>query len=538
MDDIPSEISDDEVLALIREGKPLTSLLEELISLRKWKEAHVKAEMQESSRMERMLTRLCENCKDTASRWIRHQNGSTDDLPVELLHTIFRFVLPPSTLLDPTPSRGPQSAWVRVLASKLALGRVSKRWHASILPFIYEEVSFRHATQLRAFSRSLGENPDLAQLVKSIVIDCPVTGEVRDMVTIDLAYILTRCTGLRALVFTDNLFSMEDDLRRVTLYPFPPTLVTAIGTLSKTLQRFEQWPLGGSPHFTFPISCIASFPHLFSLSINVDHPASLEHVELPVLEELDLSQEYDVRRGEGHARRFLDWELPRLKRLVLPMATDIQGRVLRKWGKTVDYLEFRDHLDMATHLYSDSSRYPYADHIHLCPRLRHLVFQTKGTPSNDFDVVDRLPSHPTLAYIDIWTISPAGERRTDFIASRAARKLAKEVPWKNIRLLDRALNSIARLPQLFPPDTPHHELPRVHTVPGLPIVHTPWGVYRKDLDVLFPDLPVLVRMRTTACRTRPRPLRTAPMTPMTPTPMKGQSPTTVSRRTGMRTGWM
>lgn len=59
MDDIPSEISEDEVLALMREGKPLKSLLEELIFLRKWKEAHVKAEMQESSRMERMLTRLC-----------------------------------------------------------------------------------------------------------------------------------------------------------------------------------------------------------------------------------------------------------------------------------------------------------------------------------------------------------------------------------------------------------------------------------------------------------------------------------------------
>ncbi len=59
MDDIPSELNDDEVLTLLREGKPLNSLLEELISLRKWKEAHSKAEMQESSRMERMLTRLC-----------------------------------------------------------------------------------------------------------------------------------------------------------------------------------------------------------------------------------------------------------------------------------------------------------------------------------------------------------------------------------------------------------------------------------------------------------------------------------------------
>ena len=138
---------------------------------------------------------LQENCKDTAFRWIRHQNGSTDDLPVELLHTIFRFVLPPSTLLDPTPSRGPHSPWVQALASKLSLGRVSKRWHSSVLPFMYEEVTFRYATQVQSFARSLRQNPDLSYLVKRIIVDCPVTAEIRESVTSDLAFILTRCTS-------------------------------------------------------------------------------------------------------------------------------------------------------------------------------------------------------------------------------------------------------------------------------------------------------------------------------------------------------
>ena len=435
---------------------------------------------------------LQENCKDTAFRWIRHQNGSTDDLPVELLHTIFRFVLPPSTLLDPTPSRGPHSPWVQALASKLSLGRVSKRWHSSVLPFMYEEVTFRYATQVQSFARSLRQNPDLSYLVKRIVVDCPVTAEIRESVTSDLAFILTRCTRLRNLVFTDNLFSMEDleDIRHIMLYPFSPALTSAIRTLSSTLQRFEQWPQGGSQlmHFTFPINCITSCTQLIALSINIDHPASLERVVLPTLEELDLSQEYDVRRGDGHATRFIKWELPRLKRLVLPMATDIQGRVLQKWGKTIEYLEFRDHLDMGLHLYSESSHHPYADHIHLCAKLHHLVFQMRGSTSNYFETVDRIPTHPTLAYIDIWTISPAGERLADFVVSRTGRKLAKDVPWKNIRLLDRALDAIVRLPQLFPPDTPDHELPRVHRIPGLAIVHTAWGVYRKDLDMLFPEL--------------------------------------------------
>lgn len=54
-----SESTDDEVLVLLREGKPLKELLEELISLRRWKSVQVKAQAQEANRMERMLTRLC-----------------------------------------------------------------------------------------------------------------------------------------------------------------------------------------------------------------------------------------------------------------------------------------------------------------------------------------------------------------------------------------------------------------------------------------------------------------------------------------------
>lgn len=379
--------------------------------------------------------------------------------------------------------------WIRALTAKQELSRVSKRWHSVLLSFIYEEVSFRHATQVFTFARSLRENLNLPHLVKKIVVDCPVTVEIRDRVSSDLAYILTRCTALRTLIFTDNLFAMEDNIRRVALYPFPPTLTAAIRTLSATLQRFEQWPQGGSPHFTFPISCIVSCPQLTVLAINVDHPASNEAVALLVLEELDLSQEYDVGGGD-HSQRFLRWELPSVKRLILPIATDVQARVLAKCGKSIEYLEFRDRLDMGFHLHADFSGsisdQPYADYIHLCPQLRHLVFQAQE--SNDFHVVNRLPAHPTLAYIDIWATSPAGACRTDFLESRRTQKLATEVPWKNIRLLDRALISITQLPRLFPPDTPESELPCRHAIPGLAFVHAPWGVYRSDLDVLFGDL--------------------------------------------------
>ena len=86
----------------------------------------------------------------------------------------------------------------------------------------------------------------------------------------------------------------------------------------------------------------------------------------------------------------------------------------------------------------------------------------------------------------MWINSPAETLCTEFIERRAARKLATDVQWKNVRLLDRALSTVVALPRLFPPDTPETDLPSTHSVPGLAITHTTWGVYRSDLDDLFP----------------------------------------------------
>ncbi|KAM5533150.1 hypothetical protein V8D89_013198 [Ganoderma adspersum] len=472
-------ITDQEVLALIQQGQPLSDLLKELIALRRWKEEQLKAQHREGQRMERMLSRICENCKDTASRWIKHQNGSTDDLPVELLHTIFHFVLPPNTLLDPTSARGARTPWHRAMAAKTTLARVSRRWHSIAVTFLYEEVTFRHVTQVRSFASTLQTNPNLRHLAKKIVVDCPVATEMRDPVVIDLVYILTWCTELRSLAFTDNLFAMEDDLRRVALYHFPSALAAAVRGLSGTLVQFEQWPLGGTPHFTWPVSCVSA-PRLIALAINVDHAASLERIEMASLEELDLSREYALPRGEDHSQRFVNWKLPRLKRLVLSMATDIQGRVLQQLGGSLTYLEFRDHLDMS-HRWNKGPWKPYVDYIHLCPALRHLVFQ-----SSNISTFDEFPSHPTLVFVDMWIHSPAGQVRRDFMERRRQRRIAGELQWKNVRLLDRALSWNRQLPGLFPPDVPEDELPCVHAIPGLSITHAGWGVYRSDLDTLYP----------------------------------------------------
>ena len=91
------------------------------------------------------------------------------------------------------------------MAAKMTLARVSRRWHAIAVTFLYEEVIFRHVTQVRSFASALRSNPNLRYSVKQVVVDCPVATEMRDPVIIDLVYILTQCTELRSLAFTGSV---------------------------------------------------------------------------------------------------------------------------------------------------------------------------------------------------------------------------------------------------------------------------------------------------------------------------------------------
>ncbi|KAI0670990.1 hypothetical protein C8Q78DRAFT_1033325 [Trametes maxima] len=432
-----------------------------------------------------MLNRLCTSCRPTAKRWLSGQAGVADDLPAELLDIIFRFVLPPSELLDPAPSRNPSSRWAHALSARRTLTEVCWRWRSFAQTMLYEDIALHDDAQVQALAQTLRTTPELGALVKRIVVDCPAPTrlerpEVRAETVRDLTDILDKCTALRSLVFTDMPFVAEGTTRgTMMVLEFPQALADAIARRALTLQRFGQWPGGGAHHhFRFPISAITPCERLVSLAINVEHPASEEHISLPHLEELDLSRQYDLSRVD-HSQRFATWEMPRLRRLVLPVATELYKTFLQTHGKTLMYLEFRDHLDVLS-----SIRQPFCQYVHLCPSLQHLVFDAKGS---DFLVANEILPHPTLQYIDIWVNSPAAGMRTAFLEVREHRTIAPGTRWKNVRLLDRALHWVARLPTLFPPDTPSAELPSVHHTPGLSITHTEWGVYGSDLDLLYPE---------------------------------------------------
>ncbi len=444
---------------------------------------------------------VLEGPENNEDKLIIPKNKGVDGLPVELLLDVFRYVLPPSRLLDPASWRGMHSLWTRAMADKATLAQVNLHWHSVAIALLYEEASLRRPAQVRSFGDALRGNPGRFLLVKTLVFDCPAdTAADRTSVYSDLVYILPQCTRLRTLIFTDALFVRDvklkpdlgyifaDTLDVFSQYEIPTTLMTFIeAVLSRSLVRFEHWPEGGTTVFTrhsmaWPLYRFTHAPHLTSLAIHIDNPAALDLIVLTSLEELDLSRDYTTPRDWDRSKYFLSWQLPRLRRLVLPVMTNIHESFLRRFGTRITYLEFRDHLDLHQR-YADGPTTPPTDHIHFCPSLRHLVFQADPHATT----MPHLPGgHPTLAYVDMWFHSPAGRLRYDLIAARADKMAERGVRLRNVRFLDRALHGIPGLPELFPPWTPEDELPGVHTIPGLSITHTPWGVYRSDLDELFP----------------------------------------------------
>ncbi|KAI9058150.1 hypothetical protein FKP32DRAFT_1669087 [Trametes sanguinea] len=473
-------ISDQRLLDEVQEGRSLHELLSELVALRKWKEDRLLEREEEHTRQQHMFDLLCERC-DSAVRYLVYNEGNlANDLPIEILHAIFRFTLPPNALLDPT-CRSFDHSWLQSMEQKTLLTQVCSRWRSAALPFLYEEVWLRYACQLHALQWTLSHNPEIAPLVKKLAVDIPTPprarADFRTSVLIALATVLRECTDLKSLLFTDAFFVVEKlrphVVEEVELLAFPAEIEEAIRERSGTLQYLEQWPQQSvNARYRFSLTTVMSCELLLSLTIDVDPAVGLEPVHLPLLEELDLS------------RHFAVWELPRLKRVVLPIATHRYSLFLRKHGKTITYLELRSHWIKQT---PPTAR--IWGELASCPELRHLVLDDPrglltSSPSPLHPFEDQSLAHPSLKYIDFWTTLVALDLPA-FHERRAKRAIASNVSWENVRLLDRSLNRLARLPTLFPPDQPSWELPSVHDVPGMSIVHAEWAVYRGDLPTVY-----------------------------------------------------
>ncbi|KAJ3515207.1 hypothetical protein NLJ89_g1907 [Agrocybe chaxingu] len=101
--------------------------------------------------------------------------GYTPKLPAEIWNSIFQRAIPPSWLLDPALSLGPDSSWSVALRLKKCIVAVCRTWNSIGLPFLYEDVYIRRVHQFASLLETIQKRPgELGQLVKTLNILCYV----------------------------------------------------------------------------------------------------------------------------------------------------------------------------------------------------------------------------------------------------------------------------------------------------------------------------------------------------------------------------
>src|ERR1700735_4081594 len=104
-----------------------------------------------------------------ADKW----RSPIDKVPDEILLIIFYASIPPSFLLDPSLSGGPNSPWCLTMRTKRSIIAVCRRWWQVGTEMFYEEVVLRQFGQIPALVRTL-EDPivNIGILIKKIDIRC------------------------------------------------------------------------------------------------------------------------------------------------------------------------------------------------------------------------------------------------------------------------------------------------------------------------------------------------------------------------------
>ncbi|KAF9003391.1 hypothetical protein BDQ17DRAFT_501645 [Cyathus striatus] len=111
------------------------------------------------------------------------------------------YVLPPEFMLDPSLSRGPDSAWNMSTRMKKSIIAVCRSWYYIAVPLLYQNVVFRRRTQIPALQvlDSLRANPSLVAFVKRIHLNCYFPPSMIDVCFESMAEIYQYCNELSSL---------------------------------------------------------------------------------------------------------------------------------------------------------------------------------------------------------------------------------------------------------------------------------------------------------------------------------------------------
>ncbi|KAJ7182491.1 hypothetical protein C8R43DRAFT_1228899 [Mycena crocata] len=331
-------------------------------------------------------------------------------LPPEILHNIFALVHPPDSLLDPSLHCGPNSAWCKATATKLALISAG-------VDLLYRTIAIRRMPTVAGLLTALTAKPWLGSFVRTIQLLCYVPSASGAAVKRDMARIFALCPGLNSMTHLPPLPPPPE-----LSFPIVPSTVTSL-TLGPHISARDT-------HHTLQRFC-AQLKHL---SLPVRDQVQLDAVALsfPVLQSLTLTL-----NGAAAPRTFaVHWRMPRLTHLRFRVCTSTESthdlaaayeHILRPHGRTLTSLAFPGSYP----IFVDTRRrnLDYAPLLRLCPALAHAVLPETHELSTEVPGVRRLdvwvPDLPTRTAKGKWGVSAATRARLPNLQS--------------VRLLDTAL---------------------------------------------------------------------------------------------------
>lgn len=358
-------------------------------------------------------------------------------LPADIVHLIFKEIIPASYKYTPSLPNGPSNPRLQVLGTKVALPLICRALYWEGMSVLYHDIVLRRMWQIFALACTLRSprGPEICFLIKNIAMDsCPVGGKVASTAKEELRSILRQCHVLHSLAYHPhpNFPFLSDETksrsRDVDSY-FNPTWFFHV-SMSQNQPPFLDGPLASrlrrlDLRFLLTQSRLRNLHDLLlataSLrSLNLDYsvqdplPKALEGfspVQLPSLIELYMPFGQDANFDEYFCSR---WDMPKLARLTLVSLEWWLERPLERFGQRLVYLHlfaryFRDPISCNPH--------PCPGLAWLCPILEHLIIPNphnclQQTPKTMFD-------SPTLKHLDIW----------DFGTHERLTSRARYYPW-------------------------------------------------------------------------------------------------------------
>ncbi|KAJ7647628.1 hypothetical protein FB45DRAFT_893964 [Roridomyces roridus] len=384
--------------------------------------------------------------------------------PAEILRLICSFVIPPSFLLDPSVSCGPDSPWCQSTRGKMVLTNVCRAWYGTAIEMLYEEVALRSIGQVSALLRTLRGQTSFGPLIRKIGVHCVVPDGCGVVFEADLKDLVERTPNLTSVVLNST-------------WPSPPPVPQAFDHISWPITHIDFGSTSYSdlhPHIGHLSSSLVSLSIRIPLDLPPHPPYTLSRLQSLMCFVVDPSHTAPFSALPLLAERLI---LPNLNTFFLqttnrdrPNQIKHCAAFCRRYGRTlrtVDVQPFRigweDSQDRSEQVTS-----AVQDILDGCPHLEHLILPSSFvTDRQTFEL-----SHPRIKWIDFWTLGVLScldaVDTTNFPVLKGVREI---------------LLSASILFTHIPTDIPPHlnlEEPFEFDFPGFFLRHGPGRIYRCD----------------------------------------------------------